>query len=418
MRKFRRPVLVTLLVLAVSFVVLEIGARLLIRSTVDGQQTFMRAKLRPYVLPVRHTQQLLDSYFDNDTVSLRFNDLLGWDLWPERGQITEQGLRSDTLYAPVPTDEAVLRIATFGDSFTYGAEVELEESWPYQLQSILNERGIRAEVLNFGVPAYGIDQAFLRYTHFGADWRPDAVIHGFVYEDMYRNLNVFTPLYVADGGLPFSKPRFIDTDQGLALVNSPVIALNDVPAALASLGDSPLAAAEYYYQPGDFAPRWWQHSRFLALLEEVLNRIEIRISEFGFRIDLNDSANVVPLGFYAPDSEASRVTLGIWRQWVEAVQANCGQFMIVHLPRWGDLDDYRANLPIVYADFLSQMQAEFHIVETLGQFSDDVASNFAENEHYSPAGNQVIAQAVAADIETQLTLPPAAIVDDCLGGVD
>ena len=44
------------------------------------------------------------------------------------------------------------------------------------LQHKLKDAGIRAEVLNFGVGAYGMDQAYLRWREQGKNFAPDIVI--------------------------------------------------------------------------------------------------------------------------------------------------------------------------------------------------------------------------------------------------
>jgi len=48
--------------------------------------------------------------------------------------------------------------SAFGDSFTYGEEVENDQTWPHAVADAL-----KCEVRNFGVGAYGLDQALLRY---------------------------------------------------------------------------------------------------------------------------------------------------------------------------------------------------------------------------------------------------------------
>ena len=48
--------------------------------------------------------------------------------------------------------------ATFGDSFTFAAEVSDADAWPNQLSAMLDCR-----VANYGVGGYGTDQAMLRF---------------------------------------------------------------------------------------------------------------------------------------------------------------------------------------------------------------------------------------------------------------
>ncbi|MFZ5534682.1 MAG: SGNH/GDSL hydrolase family protein [Patescibacteria group bacterium] len=69
-------------------------------------------------------------------------------------------------YAPEasPAGETKMRILMVGDSFTFGKGVSHEEAYPARVQSILNSTGIPAEVVNAGVPGYGIDQEYRYLT--------------------------------------------------------------------------------------------------------------------------------------------------------------------------------------------------------------------------------------------------------------
>lgn len=80
--------------------------------------------------------------------------VLGWSIRPgakaELYEANEQGMRANRAYAPTPPP-GVVRIAAYGDSFTHGDEVAGKHAWPFLLESMLGD----AEVLNYGVPAYG-----------------------------------------------------------------------------------------------------------------------------------------------------------------------------------------------------------------------------------------------------------------------
>jgi hypothetical protein len=73
-------------------------------------------------------------------------------------------------------------LLAMGDSFTYGAEVGDADTWPSRLQGLL---GVR--VLNGGVPAYGLDQAVLRSERLARKFQPQALILGFITDDLRRN---------------------------------------------------------------------------------------------------------------------------------------------------------------------------------------------------------------------------------------
>ena len=82
----------------------------------------------------------------------------------EFAEATPRGYDNGETQARVPPPGS-LRIAAFGDSFTHGDEVPNEDTW----QEILMRAHPDVEAMNFGVGAYGLDQAFLHYQRDGAD---------------------------------------------------------------------------------------------------------------------------------------------------------------------------------------------------------------------------------------------------------
>ena len=110
---------------------------------------------------------------------------LGWHHVPKtRAHWTEEGdghVRINTLgfrdaERSVRKESGVFRIAVFGDSTTEALQVDLEQTFCQLLEKRLNQRGIRAEVLNFGVSGYGSLQEYLLYSERGREFNPDLVL--------------------------------------------------------------------------------------------------------------------------------------------------------------------------------------------------------------------------------------------------
>ncbi len=119
-----------------------------------------------------------------------------------------KGLRGPVEYTyEKPTGKA--RILILGDSFTFGDEVSDHETYPYYLGELLPE----AEIINMGVHGYGHDQMLIYLQEEGVKYRPDIVILGFIYDDMYRNMVSFKD---------YAKPKFEVVNGELVLKNSPV----------------------------------------------------------------------------------------------------------------------------------------------------------------------------------------------------
>jgi lysophospholipase L1-like esterase len=72
-------------------------------------------------------------------------------------------------------------IIAAGDSFTFGAEVSDQETWPAALQRLTGRR-----VLNGGVTAYGFDQSVLRAEALAATHPPSAIVVSFIADDIRR----------------------------------------------------------------------------------------------------------------------------------------------------------------------------------------------------------------------------------------
>ena len=86
-------------------------------------------------------------------------------------QVNEQGLRASSDYLPRPP-AGHRRVAVFGDSCTFGEEVDDDQTLPVHL-----ERAMEAvEVLNFGVHGWGPGQMLLRLQDEAAAFHPDHVV--------------------------------------------------------------------------------------------------------------------------------------------------------------------------------------------------------------------------------------------------
>lgn len=67
-------------------------------------------------------------------------------------------------------------ILMLGDSFTYGHGVNNEATMPYQVEKILNEEGYDVNIINAGVPGYGIDQEYTYALRLLPLIQPDLVV--------------------------------------------------------------------------------------------------------------------------------------------------------------------------------------------------------------------------------------------------
>ena len=155
-----------------------------------------------------------------------FHPTLGYVVAPSvrRADIrtNSAGMRAEREYALARTP-GVPRLLLVGDSYTFGWEVSNEHAWA----EVLNREYLPDwEVLNFGVPGYGTDQALLAYETLGAPYQPDVVVLGFFVRDFFRNLRHFhsylKPKFdlTQDGGLRLDPGTLLPPDELLGLYRS------------------------------------------------------------------------------------------------------------------------------------------------------------------------------------------------------
>ena len=115
-----------------------------------------------------------------DTYLAQRDPMLGWPSPSEFGgaRFDETGARR----LPGMPDTAPSRVSLYGDSFTFGDEVDYEHAWGNLLAHKLGCR-----VANYGVGGYGSDQAYLRFCKNTND-QSVVVILGHLSENILRNL--------------------------------------------------------------------------------------------------------------------------------------------------------------------------------------------------------------------------------------
>jgi lysophospholipase L1-like esterase len=91
---------------------------------------------------------------------------------------TQIAVNRDGLRGPEigPKRPGRLRVLVLGDSFAFGVGVEEAQSYPRRLEALLRGRGIDAEVLNAGVPGYGLGEEADWFERHGRQLEPDFVI--------------------------------------------------------------------------------------------------------------------------------------------------------------------------------------------------------------------------------------------------
>lgn len=310
---------------------------------------------------------------------------LGWTLSPgfrsELCNIGLDGLRRDP-ERPESSASAV-RVATFGDSFTFGGDVADRFAFPEVLARL--DAGL--EVDNFGVPAYGLDQAFLRYQREGRPSQPQVVVIGFMSENIFRHVSVFRPFYRPSTEVPFAKPRYLSSrrgDSGLTLVENPLPSLEDYRRLLA--------------RPTETLEQLGRHDHFYRTRPRagvVDASAAVRLVKLA-REQLSPSGGILRRGDYNVESEAFRVTIGLLSTFYETALRDGAQPVILVFPERSDLDRFRSAHTKRYAPLLQALAAKgYRVVDAmtpLDALGKAHPAGALIPSHFTPLANQLVAE--------------------------
>lgn len=378
--------------LAIGLLICEGVARLITRSDQDGQIYRGRDLLLPYRPSLSRVHQNVKNYLENrDRAYVIPDPLLGWTIAPHGGnqsglyRANSRGIRSEPReYDPSPPPGKV-RIALFGDSFTHGDELPFEQTWGKLLEDELRRLGLEAEVINFGVPAYGMDQAYLRWKYLGRKFHPRVAVFGFQVENIKRTVNIFRQLYSRKTRLPYSKPSFILNQRNeLELVNSPTIPPEEVAGTLENFLQSPLSQYEYWFNPKSYATTFWDQSRFFRLIRTYLA---------GPYPDRREGP-----GWLSPEGEQIPVIRAILRQFAREVTEEGGIPVILHLPAKKELKSRKKGEdPFYYFIFHELQEDNIPVVDPAPEM-EGKHKLYKRRGHYSSRGGRIVARVLAARI--------------------
>jgi hypothetical protein len=322
------------------------------------------------------------------------DNALGWCVVKNgKGEIYEsnsEGVRAPPSRTFGPkASEGKIRIVAVGDSFTHGDEVKVEETWESELENVRKD----LEVLNLGVPAYGTDQAFLRWRRDAPQFNADISILGIWPEDICRNLNIGR-FFLNPASEYSTKPRFILEAGALVLVNSPVVQPADLPKFLSEPETSPLLKSDYWYSERETTPKAYQHSRALRTLGSILNllrRKTMRANLYSGTDPAGDEITVKIAETFAKEAKEAKekgslplVLLIPMRDHLEGdrLYAKDGSLPLVAALK-------KAGLEVLD---LSAVIAEAGEKEGMGKI-------YLKSGHLTPRGNRVLAEGIAKKLE-------------------
>lgn len=245
-------------------------------------------------------------------------------------------------------------------------------------------------MLNFGVDAYGIDQAYLRYHRDAKLLRQNIVMLGFIEHDLFRTMNVYPFIGHPDfWHRPFAKSRFAILHENLELLNSSLIPPGDL-FALPTVTSLPFIEYEPGYAAEEWQWWWYHHS---ALVRYVISRFP----------RWPDPSSLVS------EAATSAIDVAILLRFVREVEDEGAIPLLVYLPGRGDFIGWERR----GRDFVFESLQKKHVPYVdLGPCmkQGETSMLFIQGDpHCSPEGNARLADCLTPIVEERLGLSGAGI---------
>lgn len=370
-------------VVAVILSVGEVALRLLVVRTNTGE------KLDALLLYPRQWKKAQAAYLsildkaDQNKPYVVPDEDFGWMLGNGRGSqnwlyfIGNQGIRTARAGEVLSAEPRPCRIAIVGDSYTFGENVAFEDTWGNVLESALQGH---CQVLNFGVPGFGVDLMYLRYLRDVRPWHPDIVILAFISDNVARTMGVYSFLIFPDAGVPFTKPRFVIRNDELQIVNRPLLTAREV-FTLSAIRDLPFINYDRKYESTEWDQPQWDFLDKSYLFRRLTSLHPV------YKFDRPETSI----------SEIMKINGALFLKFQQAVITNGAKSLIVHLPTEGDiLDEAAESLGVKVLK--SVRVGHVDVTPRMRSFSVSELFNAPEaGGHYSVKGNREAAQCLLRD---------------------
>ncbi len=298
-------------------------------------------------------------------------------------QINGQELRAERLFSgEIPPGKT--RLATYGDSFTFGALVSADETWQAQLEAL----NPRIEILNFGVNGYGPDQALLMYEQTIGQFDANVVVIGYMSENIARLVSRFRPFYAPMELAVFSKPRFeLGEGDTLRLLENPLRTPDDYQKLLSEPAEVLSELAEHDY--------WAQVRNQSSFLDVLPSARVAKILLYRARRGTDPDRLFDPDRTYRVASPAYRILVAVMERFYSTVEGRQQIPIVLIYPRLED-----GNGAPGYTPLLSYLESKgMRYVDVLPALIKEVGrSHLPElyfDRHLNGRGNGIVAREMA-----------------------
>jgi len=323
-------------------------------------------------------RQAIEDFLGGRESPFQLDSVLGWTLRPgfhSPKVAVDAGGRRRAPDRPPPASNAV-RLAAFGDSFTFGGDVVDRDAYPEALARL--DPGI--DVANYGVPAYGLDQTFLRYLKERGAARPQVVVIGYLSENICRDVSVFRPFYNPNTVFPLAKPRYLLDGRGLRLLPNPLPAPESYRRLLANPAESlaELGRHDAFYRARPHASPW-DRSAAVRLVKLAAAQLPAASRD----------------GCYGA-GEALSITTRLFSLFYETALRDGAQPVILIFPTREEVTGWRGGRRKRYAPLLSFLGGKGYRVVDVMEVFDGAGRDLSTDEliptHLSPLANTLVAE--------------------------
>ncbi|MEO6193213.1 MAG: SGNH/GDSL hydrolase family protein [Thermoanaerobaculia bacterium] len=323
-------------------------------------------------------RQAIEDFLGGRESPFQLDSVLGWTLRPgfHSPKVTVDAVGRRRAPRRPPPESNAVRLAAFGDSFTFGGDVVDREAYPEALARL--DPGV--DVANYGVPAYGLDQAFLRYLKERGAARPQVAIIGYLSENICRDVSVFRPFYNPNTVFPLAKPRYLLEGRGLRLLRNPLPTPESYRRLLANPADSlaELGRHDAYYRTRAHASPW-DRGATVRLVKLAAAQLPAASRD----------------GCYGA-GEAFSVTTRLFSLFYETALRDGAQPVILIFPTREEVAGWRSFRRKRYAPLLSFLGGKgYRVVDAMEMF-DGAGRNLSIDEliptHLSPLANTLVAE--------------------------
>lgn len=296
-------------------------------------------------------------------------------------------------------DPAPPYISVYGDSYTWGDEVDSAHAYPHVLATLVGKR-----VSNYGVGGYGTDQAYLRFLQNVHD-PSKVVILGHTTENILRNVNRYRNLLYHSQILGL-KPRFVLSPRGeLELIPLP----HDPYSEFIEMTKFPKKKLNFDYFVPD-GPAGITQGKFPytpMILKTLLRNFHIRarIAHVPWYKEFYETSH---------PSDALPVTVGILKQFHEKALSMGKYSLIVIIPTGLDFEYYARKKDWVYKNLLDRLREEkiefidagpLMIKELKGEDPGIIFKKKDRSGHFNEKGYEMLARVVYGHLLGKKALP-------------